>query len=486
MSNVEFMASLNDINNVIVFIKISIIVIFTFKLFRKIINEKMSNNKKILIEIISIPIIATVALYEKSNNDYFLEILLLILLMSIVNIINYSKEYIYTLILTMISYVINYSIYMISITLAFIPNAILRISNDYIALSSILIVYVILFFIITNIKKFKHGISFLQKRLDNTFFNTTILNIVVILLFFAMTIQDRRILRGKNIIITFIFLSITLFITIKQSLQLYYKQKLLTKDLEETKTELEAKNKEINKLEKENLEYGKRSHSLAHKQKALEFKLENLMKTQIDEESKKSIKEEIVDLNKEVYKEPGKVELAKTGIEVIDNMLSYMQSECIKDNIEFELQVLGNIYYMINNLITENDLEILIADHIKDAIFAINFSDNSNRSILVRIGKIDNIYSLYIYDSGIEFSKEVLDNIGKKPITTHEETGGTGMGFMNTFDTLNKTKASFIINEIGKPCEDNYTKVLIFKFDNKNEFKVNSYKSYKDEVLAHN
>ena len=51
------------------------------------------------------------------------------------------------------------------------------------------------------------------------------------------------------------------------------------------------------------------------------------------------------------------------------------------------------------------------------------------------------------------------------------------MGFMNTFDTLNKTKASFIINEIGKPCEDNYTKVLIFKFDKQNEFKVNSYKN---------
>ena len=47
----------------------------------------------------------------------------------------------------------------------------------------------------------------------------------------------------------------------------------------------------------------------------------------------------------------------------------------------------------------------------------------------------------------------------------------------NSFDTLNKTKASFIINEIGKPCEDNYTKVIIFNFDNQNEFKVNSFKN---------
>ena len=51
------------------------------------------------------------------------------------------------------------------------------------------------------------------------------------------------------------------------------------------------------------------------------------------------------------------------------------------------------------------------------------------------------------------------------------------MGFMNTFDTLKRTKASLIINEIGKPCEDNYTKAFIFKFDNKNEYIVNSYKN---------
>ena len=246
---------------------------------------------------------------------------------------------------------------------------------------------------------------------------------------------------------------------------------------------MDTKKKEVEKLEKENLEFSKTSHSLAHKQKALEFKLEQLMTKEIDEESKVLLKKKIEDISKEVYREPEKLELTKTGIDSIDNMLLYMQSECIKDNIKFELQVVGNIHYMINNLITENDLEILIADHIKDAIFAINFSDNQNRSILVRIGYIENFYSLYIYDSGIEFSKEVLDNLGKKPITTHTETGGTGMGFMNTFDTLNKTKASLIINEIGKPCEDNYTKVLIFNFDNKNEFKINS---YKDEVLAQN
>lgn len=123
----------------------------------------------------------------------------------------------------------------------------------------------------------------------------------------------------------------------------------------------------------------------------------------------------------------------------------------------------------------------MLADHIKDAIIAINHTDNINRSILVRLGEIDGIYSLYIYDSGVEFEKETLSKLGKKPITTHADEGGTGMGFMNTFDTLNKYKASLVINELSEPNKDNYTKVLIFKFDKKNEFKIDSYRKQKEK-----
>lgn len=131
---------------------------------------------------------------------------------------------------------------------------------------------------------------------------------------------------------------------------------------------------------------------------------------------------------------------------------------------------------MVNNFVSKEDLEILLADHIKNAIIAINYSNNVNKSILIRLGIIDGIYSLYIYDSGIEFEIDTLKNLGKKPSTTHADSGGTGMGFMNTFDTLNKYKASMIIEEYGKPSKDNYTKAIMIKFDKKNEFKICSYR----------
>ena len=50
------------------------------------------------------------------------------------------------------------------------------------------------------------------------------------------------------------------------------------------------------------------------------------------------------------------------------------------------------------------------------------------------------------------------------------------MGFLNTFDTLKKHNATMIINEIGKESKDNYTKVIMIKFDNKSEFEIKSYR----------
>lgn len=268
-----------------------------------------------------------------------------------------------------------------------------------------------------------------------------------------------------------------MFITIQKSLQLYYKQKLLIKELEETKEELANKEKEIEQLEAENLKISKNSHTIVHKQKSLEHKLKELItKTEISNEEVGELTDRLNKINQDIYKEKETVELSKTGILQIDDMLEYMQSECKKNKIDFELQINGNIHYMTNNLISKEDLETLLADHIKNAIIAINHTNNVNKSILVRLGEIDGIYSLYIYDSGAEFEKQTLEKLGKIPSTTHEDEGGTGMGFMNTFDTLKRCKASLTIEEYNEPSKDNYTKVLMIKFDNKNEFNIKSYR----------
>ena len=301
-----------------------------------------------------------------------------------------------------------------------------------------------------------------------------ILNVSWMVLFLTIiVVYCRREIANQFVMVLIIF-SIIMFITIQKSLQLYYKQKMLIKDLEETKAELESKRKEVEELEKENLNFSKVSHSIAHKQKSLEFKLNELsMNSEISSEI--SLKDRVDKLGKELAKETISV-IDKTGIEEIDDMLKYMQAECIKNKIDFQLQLSGNIYTMINHYIDKEELEILLADHIKNAIIAISYTDNLNKSILVRLGKLDGYYGLYIYDSGIEFEVKTLYKLGKIPATTHKDNGGTGMGFMNTFDTLRKHKASFVIEEYGKPVKNNFTKALKFIFNEKNEFKIYSYR----------
>ena len=326
---------------------------------------------------------------------------------------------------------------------------------------------------LSKLRRIKNGLSYLNDKSNNEFLNLIIFNISIIILFSFIFFSSMDIKKqlATNLSITFIVFSIIMFLTIKKSIEAYYKQKLLIQDLNETRKELEDKKKEIEELEMENLNFSKKSHSLAHKQKSLEFKINKLLMNSENAEEL-GLQEDLKKISQQLNENSKLPKLDKTGITEIDDMLNVMQEECRVNGIDFILQLKGNIYQMTNNYISKDDLAILLADHIKDAIIAINHSNNINKSIMVRIGKIEDSFSVYIYDSGIEFPKEVLEKLGKLPITTYPDEGGTGMGFMNTFDLLKKSNASLIIENIGKPSKDNYTKVIKIKFDNKNQIYV--------------
>ncbi len=445
----------------------------------------------------------------------------LIIANSAIFAITYKNDIAYSIIINSISLAINQMILFVATMMSYMPIHILNIDNEYIEVGIIIISYLLILGTLWKFKRIRNGISFLKKEKDNEYLNLIVLAISVAILFavtiltnyqvgitsqfgvmliifsiiMCITIQKSLQLYYKHKMliktleqtkeelergitsqfgVMLIIFSIIMCITIQKSLQLYYKHKMLIKTLEQTKEELESAKSDVKKLEEENLNFSKISHTIAHKQKALQHKLEMLSKSNDNIETEK-IKEQINDVTKEL-KQSLNVELTKTGIEEIDNMLDYMQSECIKNNIEFQLQVSGNIYHMINNYISEDDLETILADHIKDAIIAIKHIETTNRKILVRLGKINGVYAVYFCDTGVEFEINTLMELGKKPATTYKDEGGTGMGFMNTFDTLEKTRASLIIEEMSRPKENNFTKIIKVVFDNKKEYKIVSYR----------
>ena len=461
--------------------KIIIINIFTFYTSVKIINK--SNGKKKILNFrdnISIFIISCINVSIENKIDKFYGVVFIILFLSFYLCKTKEINIGHSVIVNLLSLGINYTLFSIAVIICGIINNLIKIENLWMAIS-ILLLYIALFKMFFIPKKFKNGFDFIQNNIKDGTMDNIILNISAIIIFFVSFLTNTNSIKAYNIFIAIILISIIMFITISKSFQLYYKHRLLMKELDRLNAEIEDLNKNNKELETENIEINKINHTLSHKQKALEHKINKfLMNTEIAKEitpvEEKDIKEKLEDISKEVYKEKAIVTLKKTEIPNIDNMLEFLQEECTKNKIEFELQILGNIFYMTNHYITKEDLEILIADHVKDAIIAVNHSDNEYRSILVRLGKIDNIYSLYIYDSGIEFEEETLNNLGKKPCTTHAEEGGSGLGFMNTFDTLRKYKASLTIKEISKPTKENYTKIIIIKFDGLNEFTIDSYK----------
>lgn len=468
-------AELTDV--IIDIIRILVINIGIYYMDYKLINLKANMKfQKIIITIIGIIFVTIIGNIIKEIMGFLYSIIVIVFLESILFSKNTNNTYPYSLLVTIISSSINYIMFSIAIILSYMFISIIKIYDMHINFAAIILFYTIFVYSFFKIRKFRYGFIFLQKNFKNEYFDMVILNISLIIMFLLILMSNYNELKSRGNMIALIMLIIFMCIIVQKSLQLYYKQKMLVKDLEETKKELEDKKAEVKELEKENLNFSKISHTIAHRQKSLEHKLEELnMNNEISNELGARIQDVTKDLKKETA-----VELSKTGIEVIDDMLSYMQSECIKNKIDFQLQINGNIYTMTNHYIGKDELEILLADHIKNAIIAIGYTDSVNKSILVRLGKIDGNYGLYVYDSGIEFEIDTLMNLGIKPSTTHKDNGGTGMGFMNTFDTLRKYKASLEIEEIGKPCKDNFTKVLKFKFDNKEEFKIKSYR--KDEI----
>lgn len=458
--------------------KIILIMLGSTYSYYKIINSRPQFNKRLCIYLVLMFINIFIAAILKFKTYEFFNILFIIISFTL-NLSFYdNKDCFQLFFVVIVSLSINFVLYLFSTILCFFPNLIIKNHSEILNYLNISLIYILILRFFFRIKRFKNGISFFNNTVYQEFINMLILNISSIILFSCslLSFTNSTIDLLKQFFPILILFTFIMFITIRKSITLYYKHNLLIKELNDLKDELKNKNKEIAELEKENLDFIKSSHSIAHKQKSLEYKL-NKLKESYEIANELDITADLAKISNANSNNVINYSLIRTGITEIDDMLEFLQSECTSNKINFDLKLVGNIHHIINNFISVDGLQILLADHIKDAIIAIKHSDNVNRSIFVKLGLIENTHSLHIYDSGIEFEIDTLLKLGTKPITTHERDGGTGLGFMNTFDTLNKTSSSLCINEIGKPCADNFTKEIIIKFDNLHKLEIKSYRA---------
>lgn len=391
----------------------------------------------------------------------------------------------HSMLATIISYAICLIFYTVSIMLEFSIYKVFKIENNYINLGIILIMQYVFTYTFFKLKKFKNGFRFFDNKSNSELTDIIMFSISLALILITCLLSS---LFGvsdearKNLFITLIVFAFAVIIVIQKTFQMYYKQKLLDNTMKEYEKEIKEKDEKIKELNEEKFNVSKITHKFYNRQKALELlvKETSLMKAETsDEIVSKNVLDMVNELTKEYSEEYEAIKklskLPKTDIAEIDSMFRYMQSECNKNNIEFKLKVIGNIHQLINNIISINKLETLIGDHLRDAINAVKSSNNENKEILTILGVKNDKFELSIYDTGVEFRIDTLEKIGQEAVTTYKGKGGSGIGFLTTFETMKETKASLIIDE-QKP-KSYYTKSVTIRFDGKNEFKICSYRA---------
>lgn len=349
---------------------------------------------------------------------------------------------------------------------------------EYILIGVIQITLVYLFF---KIKRFKDGFAFLKNDKLNRKIASITISIIVLSISIILGLQYNAWVE-TFLIVGIAVGGILMIYWIKKSITKYYKEKMKERTVEIQQEQIKQQDERIKDLQTELADVLQINHKYSHRISAMEKAVIKLgTKLQTNEEFAEEygdILSSIKKLSKEYKEEVASViketKLPKTNIFSIDNLLEYMKQESEKDKIDFELNLDFDISEILETKIPQNKLETMLADHIRDAIIAINCSENKDRRIKVVLDKEDNNYQIKFYDTGREFEIETLSKLGLKRTTTHKATGGSGIGFMTTFETLKQCKASLIIEEYSN---QEYTKAVIIKFDNKNEYRIHSYRA---------
>lgn len=209
-------------------------------------------------------------------------------------------------------------------------------------------------------------------------------------------------------------------------------------------------------------------HSIEHKLNAFQEAFDNGSATQKDlDDLEKSWKYEMDKLKM-------KKRLKSTRISSLDNLFDYFEGQFLKDDIVFTLMLDGDVKYLVNNVIKQPHFETLITNHLTDAKIAVNASSNTYRRVSAFIG-FDEYYEFTIHDSGIPFEVDTLVRLGEERVTTHADTGGSGIGFEATFEILREYNASLKISEYEE-SNTSFSKTVTILFDGKGQYIIETYR----------
>lgn len=466
-----------SVENIDAFIKYLGINICMYFSYFKILNNNNSKIFKLLFIIISSMILSCFESIYPNSIYTPLKIVSIYTVYGFVLSIFHKNKIGITLITLIISLSIGYIGYSISSFIVYLIATTLYINfNNPIIFISTNLLQIILTYSVFKINRLKNGLLFIKNKQKDEYFELFVLIISTIIIFTCFIAGNYARVSLPSLTLGLLLFIIFLVIVLQKTLIIYQNHRVMKRNIIDYEQELSDTKQKLSTAIEEKQKLVQSNHEFYHRQEALNKKLNDLLILQ-SSTNNTEFSAELTDITTRINQMSNEYNsktqtlphLVKCGITEIDDMLSYMQLECSKNNIEFLLKIDCDINYIVDNFISKSKLETLLGDLIRNAIIAINHSSEEFRSIMVVMGIKDDSYELCIYDSGIPFEINTLLNLGLKPSSTHLDEGGTGIGFITTFETINSCNASLIINEL---TNTQYTKSLEIKFDNKHQYIV--------------
>ena len=242
IDNANIIYNLPYVDFIVNTLKILYINIFTYYTFIKLLNKQIIKNNFIVVSIITLIISILSSILEYKLNS-FTSMLCLVFLLTILYAKINKNTFAHSLLITIISLSFNYIILFLDIIISFLINIVFIIPNDYLNLCIMFLSHLFFVRTIFKIPRFKNGLSILKNKLSNEYAEVFILNISVTILFCFIVSNNFNIFFTTNLISALVIYSIITVITIQKTLTMYYKHKLLVTELNDTKSELEGKNK---------------------------------------------------------------------------------------------------------------------------------------------------------------------------------------------------------------------------------------------------
>lgn len=347
---------------------------------------------------------------------------------------------------------------------------------------STLIIYNLVFllaFFMMKIKRFRRGFQFFQSedKLGMGLVLSSVIFFIEGLIYLYDWHTDIRVI--IVVLVGLFFADIGLYFWIRHSITAHYRERLQLKTEDHYRQLLQEQERENEKLSQSNAFLAKIVHRDNHLIGALDRSIDAYFQSG-DQAFRDDLLREIQTLARERGELIEKAQrdsklLPSTGNRLIDGALNDLYIKAAAHGVDFDVTVAAPVSRIIGKYLSQTDLQTLLCDHIKDAVIAVETANETGGRVLVELSEKNGSYTVSVFDNGVAFETETLAGLGKEPVTTHADSGGSGIGFMTTFETLRKAGASLVITEFKTKTP--FSKSVSVCFDGENAFVIRSYRS---------